>query len=154
MSEHKIAKGDGFSLDKIMTPFLDELGDAVTAGDVKLTITIESNNDYSKKQRGALHIWCRDMATALNDAGYDMQKVLNRERPVDIPWSLDRFKEFCYKPTLEAMTGKKSTEDQKSVTPSEVYDVLARHFSKTYGVHVSWPCKEQQKLKSMGAQQR
>ena len=139
MSTVTITKGDNFTAGQFMSTAIDDVMNGVESGDIKVTITIENANDYTKKQRGALHVWCNLMAEALNDSGADMQKVLNRRNPVDIPWSMDRFKEFIYKPMLEAMTGMKSTEQQKTVSPSEVYNVLAKHFSQHYGVHVPWP---------------
>ncbi|MEE9304387.1 MAG: hypothetical protein V3U84_11490, partial [Thiotrichaceae bacterium] len=107
------------------------------------TMEIVNDNDYTKKQRGALHVWCELMAKALNDCGAEMQITILNKRgkkiQVEIPWTKDTFKEVWYKQTLKKMTGLESTENQKTVTPSEVYNVLARFFSETYSVHVPWP---------------
>jgi hypothetical protein len=94
----------------------------------------------TKKQRGALHVWCEMMAKNLNEAGLDMVKVLSHK--TEIPWSMITFKENVWKPTLKAMSDKDSTEDQNTVEPSDVYNVLARHFSQKMGLVVPpWPSR-------------
>lgn len=141
----KISKGDKFTMGKILEKFIDDVSEAIEAGDIALTLDIISDNDYTKKQRGALHVWCKLMAEALNDAGFEMQvTILSRSKEetiIEIPWDGPTFKKIWYKQTLVKMTGLKSTEDQKTVTPGEVYNVLARFFSEAYGVHVPWPSK-------------
>ena len=92
------------------------------------------------KQRGALHVWCQMMAETLNEAGLDMVKTLSHR--AEIPWTMISFKEHVWKPALKAMTDKDSTEDQSTVEPSDVYQVLARHFSQKMGVTVpQWPSR-------------
>lgn len=139
----RIAKGDKFTMGKILEKFIDDVSEAVEAGGIALTLDITNDNDYTKKQRGALHVWCKLMAEALNDAGFEMQvAILNKRKEemiIEIPWDGATFKKIWYKQTLQKMTGLKSTEDQKTVTPGEVYNVLARFFSEAYGVHVPWP---------------
>ena len=83
-------------------------------------------------QRSALHVWCEQTAEVLNDAGLDMRKMLKPE--VDIPWTKDSVKEILYKPILEAMTNKTSTEDMNTMEPSVITEVIARHAAEKFGV--------------------
>lgn len=105
--------------------------------------TEKPKNKYSNKQRGALHVWCKLMAEALNDAGMYRKKYLfGRQEPVDVDWSDIFVKEDIYKPMLEALTGKSSTEDQTTVDPDQVVMHINRYFSEAHGVTCpAWPSR-------------
>lgn len=93
-------------------------------------------------QNKSLHLYCELLATALNDAGLDMKKVLKPS--VDIPWTKISVKEHLYKPIMVIMTDKQSTTELDTVNPSDIYKVLDRHISEKFGVHVEWPSIESQ----------
>ena len=102
--------------------------------------------EHKRKQRTllqnkSLHVYFDQLAAALNDAGWEMKKVLE-EKAVDIPWSGVRVKEVLWRPIQEALTGKHSTTEINTVDPTEIYAVLDRHLSEKFGVHVEWPCEE------------
>lgn len=84
------------------------------------------------KQRGALHLWLGMVADTLNDAGLDMRVVLKQSVP--IRWTTSGAKEYLYKPILEALTGKDSTEQQTTTDPDEIVDILAKHLGEKFGV--------------------
>ena len=92
------------------------------------------------QQNKALYKYFELLAEALNDAGYDMKKVLKPE--VDIPWNKEMVKTHIWKPVQEVMTGEKSTTEMSTVEPSEIYSVINRHISEKFGVHVPWPSDE------------
>jgi hypothetical protein len=94
------------------------------------------------QQNKALHLYCKMLAEALNDAGLDMKKTLKAE--IDIPWNKERVKEFLWKPIQEAMTNKMTTTALTTIEPSGIYLVLDRHLSEKFGIHVSWPSNEVQ----------
>lgn len=98
-------------------------------------------SDMTGKQRGALHVWCKQFAEALNNAGHLRKKVMMGGDIVDVDWSMEAFKEDVYKVMLHALTGKNSTEKQNTVNPSEVANHVNRHIGQTYGVTVGWPSK-------------
>lgn len=93
-------------------------------------------------QNAALHLYCRRLAEALNDAGYDMQKTL--KPGVSIPWNENLVKELIWRPVQEAMTDKHSTTELNTKDPSEIYEVLNRHMSEKFGISVSWPSEDEQ----------
>lgn len=91
------------------------------------------------QQRKSLHLYCEMLANALNDAGYDMRKVLEMRPQMSIPWTKTSVKENLFKPILLAMEEKDSTEDMDNIEPSEVYEVLNRFTAQAFGVSVPWP---------------
>lgn len=90
------------------------------------------------QQNKSLHKFCELLADALNDAGYEMKKVLEA-KAVDVPWNKYTVKEVLWRPIQTAMTGKTSTTELNTVDPSEVYDVLMRHMNQHFGINVEWP---------------
>lgn len=97
----------------------------------------------TKKQRGALHIFCANFAKALNDAGFQRKKHLfSNGVVVDVDWNMITFKEDIYKPMLAALTNMHSTEDQLKVTPEQVSSHLNRYFGQNYGITVEWPSNQ------------
>ena len=93
----------------------------------------------SQKQVNALNLWCRQVAEYLCQCGLDMKEIVS----VEIPATEHLVKENLYKPVLESMTGKKSTMEQSTTQPSEVAEVLARHFAQKHGVTLPfWPSRE------------
>ena len=113
--------------------------DRINSGS-KLTIELHDNK-YTKKQRGALHLWCEMVAQTFNDAGFIFAtRTKFNGQEIDINWNMDLVKTEVYKPLLEVMTGKTSTEDQSTVDPSSVALELSRHFADKYGVTLPpWP---------------
>lgn len=92
----------------------------------------------TNKQNAAMHVYFELVAEALNDSGYDMQKVLEL-KTVSIPWNKELVKETLWRPIQEAMTGKESTTEISTVEPSDIYLVLHRHLAEKLGIDVPWP---------------
>ena len=95
-------------------------------------MTDDLEKPYTKRQRGALHLWCDMVADTLNDAGLDMRVVL--KPTVAINWNRYTVKENIYKPLLLAMSGKDSTEEQSTIDPTVIVDYLTRHLGEKFGV--------------------
>lgn len=106
----------------------------------------KKSRPMSKKQRGSLHVYCQHLATALNDSGWDMKKTLKAE--AEIPWTMYSIKENIWKPVLESMSGKDSTESQETTDVSEIYETVNRFVAQRTGVSVPWPSLQEQQ--SMG----
>jgi hypothetical protein len=114
---------------------LDELSQK--HGDLIITITPVAGA-YSTKQRGALHVACKELSEVLNSGGFDMQAVL--KPGTEIAWTPHSVKENLYKPVLLAMEGKASTEDMTSAEPGKVWAVVCRHLSSKLGITPpAWP---------------
>jgi len=95
----------------------------------------------TSQQNKSLHVYCERLAEALNEGGFEMKAVLE-VKAVDVPWNKERVKEVLWRPIQEAMTGKASTTELNTVDPNEIYEVLDRHISSNFGVHVEWPSEE------------
>jgi hypothetical protein len=101
-------------------------------------ITVKKAEDQrTKKQNNALHLWFRLFAKDLNDAGYDMKKTLREE--IDIPWSEYSVKEQLWRPIEEVVTGKRSTKALSKEDVSKIYDIIDREIGKRTGVHTDFP---------------
>lgn len=96
----------------------------------------------TEQQNKAIHLWCQLLADALNDAGYDIQHVLTQKQ-VSIPWSGETVKELLWREIQRAMFDKESTTALSISEVSEVYEVLDRHISEKFGVHVEFPSEAQ-----------
>jgi hypothetical protein len=90
-------------------------------------------------QNKAMYTYFTLLADALNDAGYDMKKVLKEN--VDIPWTKDAVMEYLWRPIQKICCNKTSSTELSTSQPSEIYLILSRHISQKFGVNVEWPSK-------------
>mgnify|MGYP003678463741 CR=1 FL=1 len=108
--------------------------------DIDSGATQAVNKKATAAQRGSLHVWCEQVGQVLNDAGLPMmKKALFSDDMIEVDWNLLLVKEGIYKPTLEYITGKTSTENQTTVDPSTVAEHLVRYFSGKGVVLPKWP---------------
>jgi len=100
---------------------------------------IKAESYYSKKQRGASHVWFKLCAEYLNDSGFTRKgKSKITGELIELPWTDTAFKAF-YKDVLYEYNSMLSTEDQKSGTPSEVREIIHRYFAGRGGCLPDWP---------------
>lgn len=102
-----------------------------------ITISFNTKKRRTITQNSAMHLYFRQLAEALNDAGLDQRKMLKRS--VEMPWSEHSVKEFLWWPIQQAVTSKDSTARLNTKEVSMVYDVLNRHLAHKLGVVVAWP---------------
>lgn len=96
------------------------------------------------QQRKSIEVYCRELATALNDAGLDQRAVLAQMREgVEIPWNQDTVKDTLWRRIQVAILGKESTTKLNADEVSRVYDVLNRWTGQTFGVSVQFPEKKE-----------
>lgn len=92
----------------------------------------------TERQRRALELYCRQVAEALNGAGYPIQAVLKEK--MDIDWSHDTVKELLWKTAQRWITQKESTTQlSKTKEIDVIYEHLNRHLGEKFGVHVAFP---------------
>lgn len=106
----------------------------------RYTVESKISNRRTLSQNNALHLFCRNLAEALNAAGLDQRAVL--KPGVEIPWTQEAVKHSLWAPVQNAMIGKQSTADAGKTEYSGVYDVLMRHLSEKFGIHEEWPTNE------------
>ena len=89
-------------------------------------------------QNSAMHLYFRQLAEALNDAGYDMKRVIN----VDIPWTEESVKKWLWGTLMQAMYDKKHTAKLSTAEVGKVYEALARLMSEKFSISVPFPVDE------------
>lgn len=95
----------------------------------------------TEQQNKALHLWLRQVAECLNDAGFSVMQVLKHD--AEIPWNEHLAKEHLWRPLQTVMTGNESTTDQGRLAYSDIEAVLARHLGEKLGVTLPpWPSEE------------
>lgn len=95
----------------------------------------------TSKQQAAIEVYCRLLAEALNEAGYDMIAFPWREG-VEVPWSQATVKDKLWRPLQEVVLGKKSTTKLDKPEVNEIYEILARDMARRCGVSVPFPSKD------------
>lgn len=91
-------------------------------------------------QNRSLHLFCAQLADALNTAGLDMRKTLKHD--IEIPWTMENVKNHLWRPIQEAMTEKHSTTELDSAEPSQIYEVLMKHLGEKFGIFLPFPSEE------------
>lgn len=154
-------------IDELIVKIREEINKMIESTPAIVEYKIRSDKNYTEKQRAALHVWCREMAKTLNDAGLyqvklkAMGKCFNRDMfkgysdpdslldAIDSyfkhsyiikPWSGEDIKEAIWKPVLKAETGKKSTELQKTNEPNIILKIIRTHFWESHQLSIpDWP---------------
>lgn len=120
---------------QVFTKHIEHLYD--TKGYV--TLKWRTGKTRTHKQNNALHVYCRMLSEALNDAGYDMKKTLKQE--AEIPWTTELVKQYLWKPVQEAVTGADSTSTAGTEDYDKVHQVLSKHLSEKFNVYIPFPAK-------------
>jgi hypothetical protein len=96
-------------------------------------------------QNNCLHQYCDELATALNEAGYErmVSSPVLREA-IEVPWCKDTVKSDLWHTVQLASTGKASSTDLTTVECSTIYEIIHRHLAQTKGITVPWPTYETQ----------
>ncbi len=107
---------------------------------IDLTIKLHRKT-RTDKQNAALHLYFTQLSEALNDAGFDMKKLIKKE--IDIPWTPINVKEYLWRPIQKELLKKKSTTELKTTDIDKVYDVLNELLGERTGIFIPWPCIEE-----------
>ena len=89
------------------------------------------------QQNKAIHKYFSLVSDALNDAGLDMRAVLKAD--ADLPWTPESVKTYIWKAVQDAMLDKESTTALTPKEVNEIYEVVDRHLSNTFNLHVEFP---------------
>lgn len=92
------------------------------------------------KQRSARHVFLRQLAKELNDAGIDMKTVYAKSP--EVPWSEDSMKDF-WKKVLLSSKSKNSTEKQTTLDDSDIHMIMCKYFAQAHGFACPpWPSRQ------------
>ena len=93
-------------------------------------------------QNASIHKYFELLATALNDAGWDMKAVMEKlSKNAMIPWSASAVKERLWRPTQMNTYGKESTTKLDTNEVSVIYEALNSVTCDELGVGVPFPDK-------------
>lgn len=105
-----------------------------------LVIHYTTEKQRSGLQNNALHLWCTQVAEALNAAGITFTQFF--KPGFEVPWNDKIIKEQVWKPVQGAMTGEGSTSKASTTDYPKVYEQLNLKLSG-YGIHVPWPVRKE-----------
>lgn len=98
----------------------------------------------SGQQNSALHVYCKLLAEALNDAGYPLMITINGKE-TEIDWNMERVKDLMWRPIQEALKKERSTAKVSTKDYPEIYETLNRHTASRLGISIDWPVKAARK---------
>ena len=95
----------------------------------------------TEQQRKAIEVYCREMANAINAAGYEFTTFIERkkQRGVETPWTQELFKEEVWRPIQQAYLNKQSTTRLKPEEVTKVYEVVNAKMAEIAGVSMVFP---------------
>lgn len=99
---------------------------------------------YGKKQRTdqqnkAIHLYCQQVAEALNDSGLTIEQVL-RNFTMELQWSKESVKEILWRTAQKRMLDKDSTTKlDKHQEITRVYEVINRFLAKLHVESIPFP---------------
>mgnify|MGYP007071657283 CR=1 FL=1 len=94
-------------------------------------------NARTSQQNRALHEYFKLLSESLNDAGYDMKKLVRKE--IDIPWNPMTIKEYLWRPIQKIVLGEKSTTKLTSESINQIYDIINKTVSERTGISIPFP---------------
>ena len=95
----------------------------------------------TEQQNKAIHVFCRDLANALNEAGFDVTDGAVLHLPVS--WTESNVKELIWKPVQRALYPKKrSTTQLEKKDVNEVFENITRAIGERTGVTVPFPSED------------
>lgn len=120
-------------LDEILNGKPFEVRPRLIAWRKTIQVTEEPKSPRTGQQNNALHLFCKMLADALNDAGKDMRIVLKPE--YNIPWDTESVKTHIWKPIMKARFGKDSTTQLKKTGEiDEVHKIIMREIREKHGI--------------------
>lgn len=96
----------------------------------------------TEQQNRALHLYCQQVADALNGAGLDIEQVL-KNFTMELEWTKDSVKEILWRTAQKRLLQKHSTTElSKQQEIDKVYEAVNRFLAKMGVDSVPWPSHE------------
>ena len=96
--------------------------------------------DRTYRQNRTIHLLFRQMATALNDAGFEISHPFKPD--LEIPWSEHSVKELLYRPIISSYFKIDRSSLLDTAQLSESMDILVDAVNRNTGVMVNIPSQE------------
>jgi hypothetical protein len=117
---------------------------AILAGK-KITIELKTTTPGNRTptQNRCLHEYCRNVAVALNEAGYNRvisSPVLSKD--IELEWDMQSVKDLIWRHVQIAQTGgKESSTSLTTIECSAIYEIISRYLASQFGLQVLWPTR-------------
>ena len=97
----------------------------------------------SDKQMSSIHIYYREIAEKLNDAGFDIKRAIDMGAiRISIGFTEQNVKEIFGKAVIESLFPEKDSHTKLSTTQTQlVYETLNLAIGERFGIHVPFPEK-------------
>jgi hypothetical protein len=118
--------------------FVTYINDQVEQG-IDRVYTIQKM-DRTYRQNNALHLLFRNMAKALNDAGFEISHPFKPD--LEIPWSEESVKDLLYRPIITSYFKVERSSLLDTAQLSESMDILVDAVNRNTGVLVDIPSQE------------
>ena len=96
--------------------------------------------DRTYRQNRTIHLLFRQMATALNDAGFEISHPFKPD--LEIPWSEHSVKDLLYRPIITSYFKVERSSLLNTEQLSESMDILVDAVNRNTGVHCPIPSQE------------
>lgn len=95
------------------------------------------------QQQKSIEVYCREIAAAMNDAGYDVQTAIT----LPVALTQEVVKEHIFKVIMRAMYPDKTSTTELSTTECQaVYETMNANLGTKFGVSLPWPSIESQEM--------
>ncbi|MDA8620253.1 hypothetical protein N9L28_05750 [Luminiphilus sp.] len=94
----------------------------------------------TNRQNATVHLLFRRMATALNEAGFEISHPFKPE--LEIPWSEHSVKELLYRPIITSYFKVEQSSALDTTQISESMEILVDAVNRNTGVYVPIPSQE------------
>ena len=94
------------------------------------------------KQQAALEVYCKQMAEALNNAGFDQKATIELFTRIDLPNTQESVKDVFRACMVVGYPEKRSRTELNTMEIQHLYDVVNRAFSTRAGISIDWPSTE------------
>jgi len=90
------------------------------------------------QQRKAIEVYCREVANALNDAGFDLKAVIEA-KPIPVSCTQENIKEIIFKAIMKALYNKTSTAELEKIEVNDVYMHMHKWLAEQFGINIEFP---------------
>lgn len=98
----------------------------------------------TSQQNKAIHVYCHNVALAMNEHGFDLEAILNAKK-VDVPCTPENIKDVVFKGIMVVLFPEiTSTTELETNQVTKVYETMNRWLGNNFGVHVPFPSEEDQ----------
>jgi hypothetical protein len=113
----------------------------VGAGEI-VVAKYSASNQRTLQQNNSLHLYCGQLATACNDAGYDKHAVYKLMKDgYQIPWTKDSVKTDLWHPIQKAMFNTTSTRNLEKKQVSDIWRVLDGWTGEKLNISIPFPSR-------------